>query len=162
MRTLSLGMLIITFGWMAGCEVVADAARSGPWWQCPPVKAAAGLEHGQKCTQDSDCLYGHCFDGGFLTGYTPGIKFCTKNNNCGSGDSVPCNVDGAYVSAFEKSTNGGNTARTSSEPFKVCGKMCKSDSECAAWNPEMPDCINNSTKYVSVGTQGVCGVNPVN
>ncbi|HAN30391.1 MAG TPA: hypothetical protein DCQ06_02225 [Myxococcales bacterium] len=126
------------------------------------MKAANGLEHGQKCTQDSDCMYGHCFDGGFLTAYTSGIKFCTKNNNCGSGDSVPCSVDGGFASAFEKSISGGNTARTSAEPFKVCAKICKSNSDCEQWNPELPDCIKNSTDYVSVGTQGVCGVNPFN
>ncbi len=136
--------------------------RTGKWWQCPPVKGA-GLEHGKKCTTDADCMYGHCFVGGFLTGYNDAIKFCTKNNNCTGGDSnvtASCSSDGAFAPAFEKTASGGNPKRTSPEPYKVCGRTCTSDAECQAWNAEMPDCIKNSTDYVSLG-KGVCGLNPL-
>ncbi len=160
-RLAALSLLLLT---LPGCSSSAlgggdTNTRTGPWWVCPPVKGS-GLEHGKKCAQDSDCMYGHCFDSGFLAGYVSGIKFCTKNNNCTGGDAAVCSTDGAFASAFEKSTSGGNGKRTSPEPYKVCAKTCSSDSDCAAWNIEMPDCIKNSTDYVSVGTTGVCGVNP--
>lgn len=155
-KTMTLAAVSLTLS----CSALVDSdSRTGSWWVCPATKAATGLEHGQKCTQDSDCLYGHCVDGGFLTGYTAGIKYCTKNNNCGTAEAT-CAIDGDFVSMFERSKSGGNTSRTNDEPHKVCAKACSTDAECAAWNPEMPDCIKNSTDFVSVGVNGGCGVNP--
>ncbi|MCO4761135.1 MAG: hypothetical protein KC502_06495 [Myxococcales bacterium] len=162
---LPICLLVVAVGTL-GCSTDSSSSaantRTGPWWVCPPVKGP-GLEHGRKCATNADCMYGHCFDSGFLAGYVPGIKFCTKNNGCTGGDSsssAACSTDGAFASAFEKSTSGGNAKRTSPEPYKVCAKTCASDAECANWNIEMPDCIKSSTDYVSMGTKGVCGVNP--
>ena len=149
-----------------------DAGPIDPWWSCPPVKKASGAEHGKACTSHADCLYGNCVKGGHLAGYDDSISYCTKNNACtggGSDQTAPCGTDdGApsgvtYKSVFEKSKSGGNPKRTSTSkaPVKVCGRVCKSDSECASWNPKMPDCIKSSTDYVSLGTQGVCGYNPL-
>ncbi len=143
-----------------------DAGPSDPWWTCPPVKGT-GLDHGKKCTKHEECLYGYCMKGGHLTGYDDSISYCTKNNGCTGGDAATCAYDDnspsgvTYKSAFEKSKSGGNTKRTSDQPVKVCARACKSDSECKQWNADLPDCIKNSTKYVSIGTQGVCGKNPL-
>lgn len=166
LRLLALPTLALCLA-LSGCTTEpttgpGGTSRTGLWWECPPVKGN-GLEHGKKCTQHSDCQYGYCFTGGFLTGYNSAIKFCTKNNNCTGGDSFTsavCSTDGEFGSAFEKSTSGGNKSRTSPEPYKVCGRNCTSDAECVAWNPEMPDCIKNSTDFVSLG-KGVCGANPL-
>ena len=127
-----------------------------------------GLPHGKKCAQDSDCLYSRCVKGGFLTSYDDTISYCTKNNACAGGasqETAPCGVDNGtpagatFYVAFEKSKSGGNPKRTSASPYKVCAYQCKSDADCAAWNPEMPDCIKASTDYISVGVNGVCGKN---
>lgn len=145
-----------------------DTTPTDPWLICPPVKGT-GLLHGQKCSSHAECMYGYCMKGGFLTGYDDAISYCTKNNACtgsGSFTTAPCDYDDdasksvTFKSAFEKSKSGGNDKRTSSSPFKVCAKTCKSDGECATWNAEMPHCIINSTKYVSVGAQGICGFDP--
>ena len=165
--TLAIALSGALSGTLTGCETTptsgaGGSTRTGLWWQCPPIKATTGLENGKTCVAHTDCMYGYCFTGGFLTGYNNAIKFCTKNNNCTGGDSptsAACATDSEFSSAFEKSTSSGNTARTSPEPYKVCGRNCSSDAVCAAWNPEMPHCIKNSTDYVSLGT-AVCGVNP--
>ncbi|MCO4761423.1 MAG: hypothetical protein KC502_07955 [Myxococcales bacterium] len=158
-----------TTGTDTGGGTTDAGGPTDPWAQCPPVKGK-GLEHGKKCSKHSDCLYGYCMKGGHLTGYDDSISYCTKNNGCtggGSAQTAPCAPDdGApsgvtYKSAFEKSKSGGNDKRTSKSPYKVCARVCKTDSECASWNSEMPDCILSSTKYVSAGTQGVCGKNPL-
>lgn len=147
-----------------------DAGPIDPWWSCPPVKRTTGAAHGKPCKVHDDCLYGNCVKGGHLTGYDDSISYCSKNNACTGGGSLqtaPCGSDdGApagvtYKSAFEKSKSSGNTKRTSKAPIKVCARTCKSDSECQGWNPEMPDCITASTKYISLGTQGICGKNPL-
>lgn len=153
----------------SGGDSADDATPTDPWLKCPPVKGT-GLEHGKKCATHEECMYGYCMKGGFLTGYDDTISYCTKNNACtgsGSFTTAPCDYDDdaskslTFKSAFEKSKSGGNDKRTSSTPFKVCARTCKADSECEAWNAEMPHCIINSTKYVSVGTQGVCGHDPL-
>lgn len=152
----------------AGGSAIDTLAQQDPWWQCPPKLTPGGAHHGKKCTQDSDCLYGRCMKGGFLTSYDDAVSYCTKNNACtgaGSGETAPCGVDSGapsgvqYAVAFEKSKSGGNPKRTSVSVYKVCARQCKSDAECAEWNPEMPDCILASTDYVSVGVYGVCGKN---
>jgi len=146
-----------------------DAGPKDLWSTCPPVKGK-GLAHGKACTKHEECLYGYCMKGGHLAGYDNSISYCTKNNGCTGGASVqtaPCGSDDGspagvtYKSAFEKSKSSGNPKRTSSAPIKVCGRVCKSNSECASWNGKMPHCIKNSTKYISLGTQGVCGNNPL-
>ncbi len=153
-----------------GSSAGVDAGPIDPWWSCPPVKKASGAEHGKACTSHADCLYGNCVKGGHLAGYDDSISYCSKNNACTGGTSsltTPCGTDdGApngvtYKSVFEKSKSGGNTKRTSAAPVKVCGRVCKSSAECASWNPKMPDCMTSSTDYVSLGTQGVCGYNPL-
>ena len=147
-----------------------DAGPTTGWWACPPVKKASGLEHGKACTKDEDCLYSQCVTGGPLTGYDDTIKYCTKNNACAGGESAtsaPCGADDGqpagvvYKTVFEKTKSGGNPKRDGkTPPLKVCARTCKTDADCLSWNSQLPDCIINSTKYVSVGTQGVCGKNP--
>ncbi|HAN31373.1 MAG TPA: hypothetical protein DCQ06_07230 [Myxococcales bacterium] len=163
---LAAGDASVEDGVAAGAD--AGGGSVGPQWDtCPPKVSPGGLAHGKKCSQDSDCLYSRCVTGGFLTSYDNSISYCTKNNACTGGrskDTAPCDVDADspqgvfYGSAFEKSTSGGNTKRTSVSPVKVCARKCKNDAECAQWNAEMPDCILNSTDYVSTGS-GVCGKN---
>ncbi len=152
-------------------DVVKDTGlgSNDPWWACPPIKGT-GNEHGKACTDKSECMYGQCVKGGFLTGYDDAISYCTKNNACTGGGSfttAPCDYDDdkalggvTYKSVFEKSNSSGNDKRTSAEPFKLCGRTCQADSECASWNAQMPHCIKSSTKYVSIGTQGICGKDP--
>jgi hypothetical protein len=144
----------------------AGSTRTGPWWSCPPVKGP-GAEHGRACASAADCAYGHCVAGSFLVGYDPSVSICTKNNACtgpGSFESAPCSADDGdgvtYVSAFEKTKSGGNPQRTSAEPAKICARSCTSDATCAAWNPQTPHCITASTALISIGTQGVCGLDP--
>ena len=167
-RTALLLLAALAF---AGCQTIASGGstdtRTGPWWQCPPTKNATGLEHGKPCDTAADCAYGHCLAGSFLVGYDPTVRFCTKNNACsttGSDLTAPCSVDDnqgvTFTAAFEKTRSGGNTARTSAEPVKLCGKSCKNDGDCSAWNAQMPHCIKNSTMYVSAGAVGVCGKDP--
>ncbi len=167
-----IGIVVLAFGALLGCESVGGDAgaantRTGPWWQCPPVKNAAGAEHGKPCKVGADCAYGHCVAGSFLAGYDAAIRICTKNNACdgvGSSETAPCSVDDAgglaFTPAFEKSKSGGNTLRTGAEPAKFCTLSCASDAACEAWNPEMPHCIKSSTTYVSVGAVGACGKDP--
>lgn len=154
-----------------GADVIKDTGlgSNDPWWACPPIKGT-GKEHGKACTDKAECMYGQCVKGGFLTGYDDSISYCSKNNACTGGGSfttAPCDYDDdksaggvTYKSLFEKSNSSGNDKRTSFEPFKLCGRTCKNDGECAAWNAQMPHCIKSSTKYVSIGTQGICGKDP--
>ena len=136
------------------------------WWECPPEKKNPGGKlHGQKCEKDSDCLYGRCFIGGPLAAYDNSIKFCTKNNGCGSGNLTSCTVDNTgsdfFYSAFEKSKSGGNTKRDpKKDVHKMCAKGCKGDSDCAKWNPALPHCLKTSNKFISFGTNPICGVDP--
>lgn len=145
-----------------------DAGSTDPWWQCPPVKGT-GKEHGKACTDHSECMYGFCMKGGFLAGYDGSKSFCTKNNACTGGASfttAPCDYDDdpsksiVYKATFETSKSNKNDKRTSAQPIKLCARSCKSDSECAAWNPDLPHCLKGSTKYVSIGTQPVCVFDP--
>ncbi len=151
-----------------GDAVDEDTGPLDPWWKCPPVKGT-GLQHGKKCVAHTDCMYGYCMNGGFLTGYDDALSYCTKNNGCtgeGSFTTAPCDYDDntskslTFKSAFEKSKSSGNDKRKSSAPIKLCARVCKTDGECANWNAELPHCMLNSTKYVSIGTQGVCGFDP--
>lgn len=169
--TLLTSALLIAAG-LSGCETVTGSGgttntRTGAWWVCPPVKTDGLALHGKPCDSNADCAYGHCIAGSFLVGYDASIKICTKNNACVGGESnttAPCSYDNGggvtFVSAFEKSKSGGNLQRTSAEPAKICAKSCASDADCSSWNAQTPDCIKNSTDLVSIGTQGVCGVNP--
>ncbi len=170
-RATIVASLVLAGVALVGCQTVTSGGtantRTGPWWQCPPVKNATGLEHGKPCDTAADCAYGHCVAGSFLVGYDPAVRFCTKNNACsttGSDATTPCSVDDSlgvtFTAVFEKTRSGGNAARTSAEPVKLCGKSCKADADCSAWNAEMPHCIKNSTMYVSAGAVGVCGKDP--
>ena len=143
-----------------------DAGPTDPWCDCPPEKKfPGGLEHGKKCDKHEDCLYGYCFQGGHLTGYDDSVKFCTKNNACdGGGDATQCEGDGKFKSGFEKTKESGNdkfSGLKCGKVVKTCAKECKSDSECKAWNAELPNCIKTSTKYVSMGVIGICVKNPL-
>lgn len=142
------------------------SAPFDPWWDCPPEKKNPGGKlHGEKCEKHEDCLYGRCFTGGPLTAYNDAIKFCTKNNGCGSGNLTSCNVDNGngkiFYSAFEKSKSGGNTKRDpNKDVHKMCALGCKSNSDCTKVNPELPHCLKTSNKFVSFGTNAICGVDP--
>ena len=143
-----------------------DAGPTDPWCDCPPTKKnPGGLEHGKKCSTHDDCLYGSCVQGGHLTGYDDTVKYCTKNNACGSGgDATQCEADGKFKAGFEKTKESGNdkfSGQKCGKVVKVCAKECKSDGDCKAWNSEMPNCIKTSTKYVSMGVIGICVKNPL-
>lgn len=129
---------------------------------CPQTKGATGAHSGQKCEKHEDCMYGFCFAGGFLAAYDSSIKFCARNVFCSGGGNCSDENDGsnAFTTAFEKSKSGGNPKRTSASPYKICTRTCKSDSECAAWNPQLPHCLKTSTSYVSIGAQGACAKDP--
>ena len=148
-----------------------DDTRNTAWWNCPPVVSnAQGLLHGKKCATNADCKFGQCVFGSFIVGYDATKGICTKNSNCaakegGNGDTVPCANDNtsseAFYTTIEKTSSGGNDKRTNPEPHKICTLGCKDDKTCTAWNPDTPHCIKNSTKYVSVGTHGACGFDPL-
>lgn len=161
-----------TGGTDAGVTTGTDSAETpdtsgpaDPWCDCPPVKKnPGGLEHGKKCDKHEDCLYGYCMEGGHLTGYDSGVKYCTKNNACGTGgDATQCETDGKFKAAFEKTKESGNdkfAGLRCGKVVKLCARQCNSDADCATWNPELPDCIKSSTKYISMGVIGVCVKNP--
>lgn len=136
-------------------------------FECPPdqPQGNGGGKHGQTCVKDSDCLYGACVFNAPLAGYDKTIGFCTKNCACPSPLAVCSKEDGggvAYTCTKELTITGGNPKRVAgAPPQQMCARTCKTDAECSAWNPEMPDCIKNSTKYISVGTTGACGKNPL-
>lgn len=145
-----------------------SSAPFDPWWDCPPEKKnPTGKLHGEKCDKHEDCLYGRCFTGGPLAAYNDSVRFCTKNNGCGSGNLTSCTVDNGngaiFYSVFEKSSSGGNNKRDpKKDVHKMCAFACKSDTDCAKRNPELPHCLktSNSNKYVSFGTNAICGVDP--
>ncbi len=128
---------------------------------CPPALKDKTLgQHAKTCTQDSDCAYGLCQKGGFLTGYDDAIGYCTKDCGC-SDPASQCSKDNAggkeFICGFELSKSGGNP-KAGATPQKRCSLHCLTDADCAAWNSNMPHCIN-STNYVS--SAGVCGFDPL-
>ncbi len=145
----------------AGTDAASDTAAS----TCPPVLVSAhATPHGKTCSQDSDCTYGLCQKGGFLTGYNAALGYCTKDCGC-SQATAQCSDDNIvggsiqtvqFSCGFEVSQSGGNTL-ASDPPQKRCAMQCKADADCAAWNPALPHCIGSS-KYVS--SAGVCGFDP--
>ncbi len=129
------------------------------WASCPPAIAVPGGKlHGQACSQDADCLYGMCMFGLPIAGYDKSVGVCSKN--CGmSGGQAACSQDGdgGYACVYEKSQGSGNAKRDPIQAaFKMCGRTCKTDSDCMAWNPDLPTCAKSSTASVSVGPTGVC------
>lgn len=161
---------------LTGCNTDAFSGQApnpyvGAWWQCPPVKSnATGLQHGKKCAQDADCMYGKCVFGSPIAAYDKAIGICTKNNNCAAAAADPddtsvCSTDSDgtnnFEVIFEKTKTSGNTQRSSATPgglMKMCGLLCKSDATCTAWNPELPHCgkTNHTYKSVSLGVNGIC------
>ncbi len=144
-----------------GTDASSDTGTS----TCPPVLVSAhATPHGKTCSQDSDCTYGLCQKGGFLTGYNAALGYCTKDCGC-SQATAQCSDDNIvggsiqtvqFSCGFEVSQSGGNTL-ASDPPQKRCAMQCKADADCAAWNPALPHCIGSS-KYVS--SAGVCGFDP--
>ncbi|MSP91584.1 MAG: hypothetical protein EXR79_07250 [Myxococcales bacterium] len=149
------------------------AAPADQWWNCAPKKAAAAGPHGKKCAKDEDCAYGRCMFGLPHAGYDKAIGICTKNCGYPSGGMMTaCESDNAagatYKCTFEGThpkAGGKNEKRDEAQvPFqrvyKACLRVCKADSDCAAWNAELPTCLKTSTNYIKVGTEGVCIKNP--
>jgi len=143
-------------------DAAADVVKSDPF-QCPPETPNAALgKHGTKCTQNSDCMYGVCVAGAPLAGYNQDIKFCTKNCNCPTA-AANCYADdtdmnNTYKCVIEKTKIGGNPGRDGSKPtVNMCARVCQKDADCLAWNPDMPNCLKVSNKFVSVPS-GVCGI----
>jgi hypothetical protein len=143
----------------AGSEEDILSGQAG----CPAAATVTGAgKTGTACTADGDCLYGHCKFGMPLAGYDAAIGYCTRMCGC----PTACNGDDGgnvgYGCAIEKTANGGNPKRSGdNDPLKYCARGCKTDSECKAWNPAMPDCIKASTNYITVSTIGACGKNPL-
>lgn len=139
-----------------GTDASGDASAS----TCPPiVKDKALGSHAKPCTGDSECMYGFCQKGGFLTGYETTIGYCTKDCGC-SDPAAQCSKDNAngkeFICAFELSQSGGNP-KAHTPPHKRCSLHCLTDKDCAAWNPALPHCIG-SNDFVS--SAGVCGFDP--
>ncbi len=146
-------------------DAVADAVAPTKTsnFDCPvnsPTKD--GLLHGKACTKDGDCKYGVCYFGAPIAGYDASIGICTKNCNC-AGAASNCTADDTdlYRCVFETTAENGNPKRSGDQPpVKMCARTCSSDLDCAAWNPALPDCIQFSTKFVSVPAVKVCGKDP--
>lgn len=165
-----VAVMLVSVGCSTDGPLGETDTRNTPWWNCPPVVANTnGLLHGKKCTTGSECMYGQCIFGSFIVGYDLTKGICTKNSNCaskdgGNGATVACAVDNTstdfFYTTIEKTSSGGNDKRTNPEPHKICTVGCKSDGDCVSYNPETPHCIKSSTKYVSVGTHGACGIDP--
>ncbi len=148
------------FGGCPDSDAQSDSTSDTGASTCPPVLVSAqGAPHGKACTQDSDCSYGLCQKGGFLTGYNAALGYCTKDCGC-SQATAQCSDDNAgsaqFSCSFEVSQSGGNT-QASDPPQKRCALQCKTDADCSKWNPALPHCIGSS-KYVS--SSGVCGFDP--
>jgi len=127
---------------------------------CPQVSKDKGsAKIGQTCTQASDCATGQCVFGGPLTGYDNSIGYCSRVCGCPNGCDSD-NIGGVGFGCSIEKTNRTNPKRDGTNPpSKYCARTCKNDSECMAWNPAMPDCIKNSTLYISLGSG--CGKNPL-
>lgn len=134
------------------------------WWQCPPERTDGDGLHGEACTSDADCWYGHCLFGSPFAGYDPTIGICTKN--CGFGGPgtgfTECVKDNGnnlvFKCTFEKTKQSGNDKIPDDQPnvFKACLRECKTDAECQAWNPNLPNCVLDSDQYLSIGATKVC------
>ncbi|MBM4346050.1 MAG: hypothetical protein FJ100_21965 [Deltaproteobacteria bacterium] len=143
-----------------------DATGLDKWFNCEPKPGAGGKLHGEACTKDDECLYGHCMFGLPVANYDKSIGVCTKNCGYVGGGSkfIPCdseagNPAGAtYYCTFEKTKASGNTMRDTSLPnvFKVCSRGCKTDADCSKLNPALPTCLKNSTSALSTNPNGVC------
>lgn len=134
------------------------------WWQCPPERTAGSGLHGEACTSDADCWYGHCLFGSPFAGYDPAIGICTKNcgfGGPGTGVTECVKDDGngvVFTCNFEKTKQSGNDKIAADQPdvFKACLRSCKADADCVAWNPALPNCAKSSDKYLSLNPNGVC------
>lgn len=100
-----------------------------------------------------------------VAGYDPAIGVCSKNCKFGSGGQTSCSVDNKtqpdYECIFETTAKIGNDKRradriAAGRVFGMCAKFCKLSDDCKAWNPALPDCVKSSSKYLSIGTKGVC------
>lgn len=150
----------------------SDASASCPpgltalerWWQCPPDRTNGDGLHGQACTSDADCWYGHCLFGSPFAGYDPAVGICTKNcgfGGPGTGFTECVKDDGngvVFTCNFEKTKQSGNDKIADGQPdvFKACLRSCKSDADCLSWNPALPTCAKSSDKYLSLNPNGVC------
>lgn len=153
--------------WLVSPTCPAGATGLERWWNCAPTKQVSGALHGKKCAKDEDCLYGHCMFGHPMAAYDPAIGFCAKNcKYTGGGEFTSCSKenginDPKFECGFEKTKNSGNDKRNEAQVapalvFAACLKHCQSSADCVAWNPDLPDCTNQSTKYISVGANKVC------
>lgn len=153
--------------WLVAPTCPSGATGLERWWNCPPTKQASGALHGKACTKDQECLYGHCMFGHPMAAYDPAIGFCAKNcKYTGGGKATNCAEENVtpepkFECVFEKTQNSGNDKRAKSQVanglvFAACMKFCKSDAECIQWNPDLPNCTNQSTKYISLGANKVC------
>lgn len=146
----------------AGSTCKPGATGLERWWGCAPVPGTTGALHGQKCEKDADCLYGFCFFGSPLAGYDKAIGICTKNCGYSGGAYTTCTKEDTVVDKYyctiEKTAQVGNPKQDTKQPgpFKMCGHGCKTDADCAAWNADLPNCLKNSTKYLSTNPNGVC------
>lgn len=128
---------------------------------CPPVPKETGPgKTGTACTKDSDCLFGQCVFGAPVAGYDPGIGFCTHVCGCPTDCSAENSEAGGYGCSIEKTAANNPKRDGSADPLKLCTRECKTDAQCKAWNPALPDCIKFSTTYIAVSVNGACGKNP--
>lgn len=163
--------VIIPWDTATTCDPKAPPAEQ--WWNCPPAKTAGTKNHGQKCEKDEECSYGRCMFGMPQAGYDKAVGFCTKNCGYtgGGGPATSCYTDDTAKDKFYCALEiqgakfgGKNPKNDKTDPnrsvYKACTRGCKSDAECAVYNPEMPICIKFSTDYLGVNPSGSCGKNP--
>ncbi len=145
-----------------------DSVGNDKWFMCEPKPTTGTGLHGQPCTADGDCLYGQCMFGLPIVNYDKAIGVCTKNCGyvgggskfiaCLSEDGNPKGV--LYKCVTEKTEVIGNMKRDKSLPnvFKMCVRVCESDADCLAWNPDMPTCYNGniSTNELSTPPSKLC------
>lgn len=142
----------------------ADSTGLEKWFNCEPKPSAAGKLHGEACTKDDECLYGHCMFGLPIANYDKSIGICNKNCGYVGGGSkfIECasennNPAGAnYYCNYEKTQ--ANTMRDKTMPdlFKVCSRGCKTDADCIKINPALPTCLKTSTQVLSTNPNGAC------
>ncbi len=143
-----------------------DSTGLEKWFNCEPKPGTAGKLHGEACTKDDECLYGHCMFGLPIANYDKSVGICNKNCGyvgggskfivCASENNNPAGA--AYYCTYEKTQASGNTMRDKSLPdlFKVCSRGCKTDADCIKINPALPTCLKASNQVLSTNPNGAC------
>lgn len=147
----SVSVLFAACSALAGCVAADNTAGSDGLCPYPDqyVKVPTGKLHGEPCSADADCKWGICSKTSLQAGGT-GAGICTKQCNCGLGSQ--CSDDNTSSAQF-------TCIFASSGGKKECARSCKTDAECASWNPALPHCSSSGGGGFQTGLS-VCSAKP--